>query len=320
MTNCYKRMEHMQSYGTDKWNRGDEQMKPIIINMDEMSDSKEVYESKPGRAGLIFLYSILALVVIAIIWMVFGKIDEVVKSEGIIRPNSDISTVVNQTEGEITEVNVEDGQAVQKGDCLYQVDCSTQESQKDYLEHQIDDLSDKKHCLEVYKRSVKADTNLLADTGDEEEYHIQFESYFISYQNAIHAADYTTKANQYQTKSSKRQLLKKQSRLSYYEKLNDSISQRRNLFTDAGEESEFYTLYQKYVSGYQKKKHRNFSRNRPELVLKNGPKLLRICPEIGANFAEIFFKFDAKFILKLSLILSVFGSILVSKTGFCPKM
>ena len=67
-------------------------------------------------------------------------------------------------------------------------------------------------------------------------------------------------------------------------------------------------------------KHRNFSRNRPELVLKNGPKLLRICPEIGANFAEIFFKFDAKFILKLSANLSVFGSILVSKTGFFPEM
>ncbi len=68
------------------------------------------------------------------------------------------------------------------------------------------------------------------------------------------------------------------------------------------------------------KKASEFSRNRPELVLKIGPKMVRICPEIGANFAEIFFKFDAKFILKLLSILSVFGSILVSKTGFCPKM
>ena len=68
------------------------------------------------------------------------------------------------------------------------------------------------------------------------------------------------------------------------------------------------------------KKHRNFSRNRPELVLKNGPKLLRIYPEIGANFAEIFFKFGAKFILKPPSILLVFGSILASKTGFFPEM
>ena len=227
-------------------------MKPIIINMDEMSDSKEVYESKPGRTGLIFLYSILVLVVITIVWMVFGRMDEVVKSEGIIRPNSNISTVVNQTEGEITEVNAVDGKAVQKGDCLYQVDCSTQESQKDYLEHQIEKLVEKKRCLEIYKKSVKTDTNFLANDGDEEEYHIQFESYFIGYQNAIHAADYTTKANQYQTESSQKQLLKKQSRLSYFEKLKASISKKRNLFTSSGEESEFYTLYQKYVSGYQK--------------------------------------------------------------------
>lgn len=227
-------------------------MKPIIINMDEMSASKEVYESKPGKAGLIFLYSILALFVISIIWMVFGKIDEVVKSEGIIRPNSDISTVINQTEGKITEVNVEDGTIVKKGDCLYQVDCSAQKSQKDYLEQQVEELSKKKHCLEIYKNSVKTDTNLLADSGLEEEYHIQFESYFIGYQNAIHSADYTTKTNEYQTESSQKQLARKRTKLSYYNVLKDSIAQDRNLFVDSGEESEFYTLYQKYKSGYQK--------------------------------------------------------------------
>ena len=242
----------MQSCGIDRWSRGDEQMKPIIINMDEISDSREVYESRPGKAGILFLYSIFTLFVIAIIWMVFGKIDEVVKSEGIIRPNSDISTVINQTEGKITEVNIEDGMTVNRGDCLYQVDCSIQETKKDYLEQQIKEISEKKHCLEVYKKSVEADTNFLEESGSEEEFHVQFECYFINYQNAIHSADYATKENWYQTESSQKQLIKKREKLCYYKKLKDSISQSKNLLTNSGEESKFYTMYQKFVSGYQK--------------------------------------------------------------------
>lgn len=228
-------------------------MKPIIINMNEMSDSKEIYESTPGKVGIVFLYSFFLLVVISIIWMVFGKIDEVVKSEAVIRPNSDISTIVNQTEGKITKVNVEEGSVVQKGDYLYQVDCSLQESQKEYLEEQIEDISEQKKCLEVYKDSVKSDVNLLSENDAEEQYYIQFESYFINYQNAIHSANYEEKSNQFQLKSFREQLSRKQSKLLYYKKLKNSISRGENLFSNEGEEAEYYTLYQKYISGYRQK-------------------------------------------------------------------
>lgn len=228
-------------------------MKPIIINMNEMSDSKEVYESTPGKVGIVFLYSFFLLVVISIIWMVFGKIDEVVKSEAMIRPNSDISTIINQTEGKITKVNVEEGSVVQKGDCLYQVDCSLQESQEEYLEEQIEELSEQKKCLEVYKDSVKSDVNLLSENEAEEQYYIQFESYFINYQNAIHSANYEEKSNQFQLKSFREQLSRKQSKLLYYKKLKNSISRGENLFLNEGEEAEYYILYQKYISGYQQK-------------------------------------------------------------------
>lgn len=43
--------------------------------MEEMSESREVYESKPGKAGIILLYVIVALFAIAILWMVVSKMD-----------------------------------------------------------------------------------------------------------------------------------------------------------------------------------------------------------------------------------------------------
>ena len=60
-------------------------MKPIIIDMKDMSDSTEVYDSKPNRFMIYTIYAILLIFVIALIWMYFTVIDIVVKSDGILR-------------------------------------------------------------------------------------------------------------------------------------------------------------------------------------------------------------------------------------------
>lgn len=227
-------------------------MKPVIMNMSEMSDSREVYESKPGRAGILFLYVFLLLVVVALLWMVFGKVDEVVKSEGIIRPKSDISTVTNQTEGQIIMVYVEDGDEVHKGDSLYQVDCSVQEKKRDYIEQQKKETVKKKKCLEAYKRSIKAGTNLLKQDGEEEEYYAKFEAYFLAYQDAVHMAKYNKKQNHLQIETTKKQLLVKEKEIAYYQRLLDSVRKKKNMFDNSGEEESYSVMYQKYMNGYQK--------------------------------------------------------------------
>lgn len=231
---------------------GGRMMKPVIMNMSEMSDSREVYESKPGRAGILFLYVFLILVVVALLWMVFGKVDEVVKSEGIVRPNSDISTVTNQTEGKIVMVYAEDGDEVHKGDSLYQVDCSVQEKKRDYIEQQKKETVKEKHCLEVYKRSIKAGTNLLKQDGEEEEYYTKFEAYFLAYQDAVHMAKYNKKQNHLQAEATKKQLSEKESEIANYRRLLDSVYKKKNLFRNSGEEEFFSVMYQKYEAGYQK--------------------------------------------------------------------
>lgn len=77
------------------------------MNISEMSDSREVYESKPNPIIAIFLYTILGIVVVAFIWMYFGKIDVVVKSEAILRPNDQVATVINTYAGTLEIVNIE---------------------------------------------------------------------------------------------------------------------------------------------------------------------------------------------------------------------
>ena len=68
-------------------------MKLILMNINEMSDSREVYDSKPNPAFAIFIYIILGIITVALTWTYFGRIDIVVKSEGVLRPNSQVVTV-----------------------------------------------------------------------------------------------------------------------------------------------------------------------------------------------------------------------------------
>ncbi|SFR81035.1 Biotin-lipoyl like [Anaeromicropila populeti] len=225
-------------------------MKPIIINIEDMSDSREVYESKPNKAGICFIYLVLILAVTALVWMYFGKLDEVVKSEAMLRPNEQIGTVVNQVGGKLTEVRVEDGKQVQKGDVLYQVDFSEQMIQKEYLAQQIQETEAAIGNLKVYKKSVEEDTNLFQQTKEQEAYSVQFETYFLNYSSTIHSADYAEKEMAFSLSSCQQQLQQKETQLLQYNQLKQSIEKGKNLFQNSGETREFYDLYEKYVSGY----------------------------------------------------------------------
>lgn len=46
-------------------------MKPIIIDMDKMSDSTEVYNSRPNPFLTYFIYFLLLIILIAFGWMYF---------------------------------------------------------------------------------------------------------------------------------------------------------------------------------------------------------------------------------------------------------
>ena len=94
-------------------------MKPIIMDMKDMSDSTEVYESRPNPFIIYFIYFLVAMFGIAIMWMAFSKIDIVVKSSGMIKSDNEIYDISSSITGKIVEVKVKDGQFVNEGDVLY---------------------------------------------------------------------------------------------------------------------------------------------------------------------------------------------------------
>lgn len=102
-------------------------MKPIIVDLKDISDSTEVYDSKPNRFVPYTIYIICAILTIALIWMYLFRMDIVVKADSVFRGDDDSTAVSCAVTGKITKMSVKDGQYVSEGDELYEIDIETLE-------------------------------------------------------------------------------------------------------------------------------------------------------------------------------------------------
>ena len=68
-------------------------MKPIIVDLKDISDSTEVYDSKPNRFVPYTIYIICAILTIALIWMYLFRMDIVVKADSVFRGDDDSTAV-----------------------------------------------------------------------------------------------------------------------------------------------------------------------------------------------------------------------------------
>lgn len=97
-------------------------MKEITMSISELSDSRELLESKPYPIVTYFIYIVLGIIAIAITWSFFGEMDIVSKGSGIVRPDNGISIINNKVTGKVVESYLEEGKQVKKGDLLYVID------------------------------------------------------------------------------------------------------------------------------------------------------------------------------------------------------
>lgn len=93
----------------------------------------EVTETPPSPTGRLVMWTILALVVVALTWSYLGHINEVAVAAGKVIPSGQIKTVQVKNKGIVKEINVEEGQLVQEGDVLVVLDPTTTSADYDSL-------------------------------------------------------------------------------------------------------------------------------------------------------------------------------------------
>ena len=93
----------------------------------------EVTETPPSPTGRFVMWTLLALLVIALAWAFLGHINEVAVAEGKVIPTGQAKTVQVKNKGIIKEINVVEGQEVQEGDVLVVLDPTTTTADYDNL-------------------------------------------------------------------------------------------------------------------------------------------------------------------------------------------
>ena len=167
-------------------------MKHTLINISEMSDSKEVYGQRPNPFIAAFIYSILALLLIAVLYSCFGKIEIVSTASGVVRPNEDVSTVSSLISGRLTGVFYTDGQIVQMGDPMLTLDTSESQISLNSQISMKEEYEKKISMLDRFLDGIEAETNPFSPNEGSEEYlyYIQFRDYELTRKDSKEKFDY----------------------------------------------------------------------------------------------------------------------------------
>lgn len=160
-------------------------MKPIIKDIREITDSKEMYESKPHAFLGIFIYMLLGLIIIAGVWAYYGEIDIVSKGIGVVRPNAHLSSIRNKTGGSIEYCNLKEGQVVQKDDVLFTINHDDLDISLKQAEESLLELEKQGNRLNKLKKSIEEGKNLFSKETEVEDYerYVKYEQDYKELEN-----------------------------------------------------------------------------------------------------------------------------------------
>jgi hemolysin D len=106
-----------------------EKLKRANDNTQFLPAALEVLETPPNPLGRAILWAIMGFLSIALLWACFGQIDVVAVAQGRVIPDGRIKTVQAPDQGVVRAIHVRDGQRVQAGDPLIEMDPTVSEAE-----------------------------------------------------------------------------------------------------------------------------------------------------------------------------------------------
>ncbi len=134
-------------------------MNEYMFNLNDLSNTREFLERKVPNFMVIFIYIVFFLFFSFLAWMSVSEIDVVVKSNGVIRPNKNISIIKNINGGKLIEKNYAEGREVKKGEILYKIDNQSLQTQKVFLQSTLNEKLGEIESLLRLEESIKEDIN-----------------------------------------------------------------------------------------------------------------------------------------------------------------
>ena len=226
-------------------------MRKELISIDELSDSKEYYSSRPNPAIAIFIYCVLALLAAAIAYSFWGKMEIVATATGTILPNEQISSVSSLAGGRVTEVHFRDGQFVQEGDVLFAVDKAELLLSLDFMQKNQAEALFQYEMQDKFIVSLQREENLFSSDVASEEfpYYVQYANYALSLLDSENNIFFEEGKIRENIIAMNRQIADLNRQISGQRLLKDSIESRSNKASQYPEYDNQYRLYEITLEG-----------------------------------------------------------------------
>lgn len=132
-----------------------------VYSEDTIPYTQEYFLKRIPFSQYLTIWIICSLLLFTLIFISFAKFEEVIKVQGYIRPEDNISTVSNAVTGRIISLDYKSGQAVKKGQLLLKIDPTQFIAEKKALESQMEEESKKLSALYEIKESINTNKNLV---------------------------------------------------------------------------------------------------------------------------------------------------------------
>lgn len=226
-------------------------MKPIVTDLRDISDSTEIYESKPNRFLVYTIYLFLLILAVGVGWMCLSKIDIVVKSDGMIRGNGAVYEISSGVSGTVKENHIENGKYVNEGDTLYVLHS---DAISETVERYQDELNATKNRLEILKAYVKCleGNEEALDNFKDNPYYLEISNrknlLFASIDMNSENVDAQTQLYQGNIDSIKDTIDKYEKKISDLNAAKSCIISRNNTISSA--DSYNYSMVNSYITSY----------------------------------------------------------------------
>lgn len=233
-------------------------MKGIVFDIKDITDSREVMESKEPPKIRWFIYILLIVIAAAIIFACFFEIDEYTTVTGEIKTQKASSSVMAPSNCKLKEICVDEGQTVKFGDVLFVLDADYAEEQKNILDQKLDGYQSDLSNTELLKKCIEDNKNYFKNDNSDSKYYYRYEQYkngvLLSAQeidNSQLNSSLTTEEKENNLTTTKTSLTDKQNQLSEYKTLlicvkNDTEYSGKNQIVNASY-AEYNTNYNKAV-------------------------------------------------------------------------
>lgn len=152
-------------------------MKGITVDISEISDSREVMESKESPKIQWFIYILLIFILCGVLFACFFEIDEYTKISGEIKTFSASSSVMSISSCKIKEILVEEGKYVEEGDVLFVLDAEYAKEQYNILNEKKNSYNLELENIQLLKQSIEQNKNLFKNNKNDSKYYYQYEQY-----------------------------------------------------------------------------------------------------------------------------------------------